>query len=160
MASWSDFRTAAPELAQAVQDRFEAHGLALLATLRRDGSPRISAIELLFAEGELWLGMMADSRKAADLERDPRLAMHNATVDKEVKEGDAKLSGRAVAVRDDAEWERFLGALKKHSGYVPEGRFPAFRVDVTEASTLHPAGDHLVIESWREGEPVRRVERR
>ncbi len=119
MASWSDFRAAAPELAQAVQDRFEAHGLALLATLRRDGSPRISGIEPVFAEGELWLGMMPDSRKAQDLERDPRLALHNATVDKEVKEGDAKLSGQGRPVTDDGEWQRYLAALGGQGGRSP-----------------------------------------
>ena len=160
MASWSDFRAASPELADAVQRRFEAHGLALLATLRRDGSPRISGIELLFAGGELWLGMMPGSRKSQDLERDPRLALHNATVDKEVKEGDAKVFGRGLLVRDDAEWEGYLAALKETAGYAPEGRFPVFRVEVAEVSTVRPEGDHLVIEWWREGEPAHRVERR
>ena len=160
MASWSEFQAAAPELADAVQRRFEAHGLALLATLRRDGSPRISGIELLFAGRELWLGMMPGSRKSQDLERDPRLALHNATVDKEVKEGDAKVLGRGLLVRDEAEWEGYLAALKESAGYAPEDRFPVFRVDVGEVSTVRPEGDHLVIEWWREGEPVHRLERR
>ncbi len=160
MPNWGEVRAVAPELADAVQRRFEAHGLALLATLRRDGSPRISGIELLFAEGELWLGMMPGSRKAQDLDRDPRLALHSATVDKEVKEGDAKLFGTGLPVGDDATWERYLAALQAQAGSVPEGRFPAFRVDVREVSLLRPAGDHLDIQWWREGEPVHRVERR
>ncbi len=143
-----------------MQGRFEEHGLAVVATLRRDGSPRISGIELLFAQGELWLGMMPGSRKAQDLERDPRLALHNATVDKEVTHGDAKVFGRGLPVRADAEWQEYLAAVKESAGYAPEGRFPVFRVDVAEASTLRPEGDHLVIEWWREGEPVQRVERR
>ncbi len=92
MSSWSEVKVAAPELAASVEERFEAHGLALMATLRRDGSPRISGVELLFAAGELWLGMMPDSRKARDLERDPRLALHSATTDKEVREGVAEVS--------------------------------------------------------------------
>jgi nitroimidazol reductase NimA-like FMN-containing flavoprotein (pyridoxamine 5'-phosphate oxidase superfamily) len=160
MSSWSEVRAAAPELADAVQGRFEAHGLALLATLRRDGSPRISAIELLFANGELWLGMMPESRKAQDLERDPRLALHSATIDKDVKEGDAKLFGRGLLVRDDDTWQRYLAALKEQAGYAPDGWFPVFRVDVAEVSFLRPAGDHLDIQWWREGEPVHRIERR
>ena len=98
MVCWSDVVIAAPELAAAVQARFDAHGLGLLATLRRDGSPRISGIEPLFALGEVWLGMMPESRKALDLLRDPRFALHNATVDKAVTEGDAKLAGRAIPV--------------------------------------------------------------
>ncbi len=160
MSFWGEVRAAAPELADAVQGRFEAHGLALLATLRRDGSPRISAIELLFAGGELWLGMMPDSRKAQDLERDPRLALHSATIDKNVKEGDAKLFGRGLLVRDDDTRQRYLAALTQQAGYAPEGWFPVFRVDVAEVSFLRPAGDHLDIQWWREGQPVHRIERR
>ena len=160
MPSWGDVRAAAPELARAAQGRFEAHGLAMLATLRRDGSPRISAIELLFAGDDLWLGMMPDSRKAQDLGRDPRLALHSATVDKEVKEGDAKLSGRGLLVRDDDTWQWYLAALKEQTGFAPEGWFPVFRVDVAEVSFLRPAGDHLDIRWWREGGQVVSVERR
>ena len=103
MTSWNDFARTAPELAALnVQTRFEATGLGMLATLRKDGSPRISGIEPSFFEGELWLGMMDGSLKARDLQRDPRIALHNATVDKEVKEGDVKVSGLAVEVTDDA----------------------------------------------------------
>ena len=160
MAAWGDVRAAAPELAQAAQGRFEAHGLALLATLRRDGSPRISPVEPLFAGDDLWLGMMTDSRKAQDLERDPRLALHSATVDKHVKEGDAKLSGRGLLVRDDDTWQRYLAFLKEQAGFAPEGWFPVFRVEVAEVSFLRPAGDHLDIQWWREGEAVHHVERR
>jgi hypothetical protein len=72
VASWSEVEAAAPELAERVKERFAATGLGLLATLRADGSPRISGIEPLFALDELWLGMMDGSRKATDLLRPPR----------------------------------------------------------------------------------------
>src|SRR5919198_1030257 len=101
MASWSSVTSAAPELAKTVRARFEATGLGLLATLRRDGSPRISGIEPLFTADDLWLGMMPGSRKASDLVRDPRFALHSATVDKQVTQGDAKVGGRAVLVEDE-----------------------------------------------------------
>ena len=160
MASWRVIERSAPELAARARAAFDAHRHKVLATLRRDGSPRISAIDASFDDGELWLGMMPDSRKAQDLERDPRLALHSATIDKEVREGDAKLSGRGLLVDDDATWQRYLAALKEQAGPVPEGRFPVFRVDVAELSMLRPAGNHLDIAWWREGEEVRRVERR
>src|ERR671935_3336335 len=102
MAAWRDVASAAPELAALVRARFEATGLGLLATLRRDGSPRISGIEPLFTADDLWLGMMPGSRKAADLLRDPRFALHSATTDKQVTHGDAKINGRAVVVEDEA----------------------------------------------------------
>ena len=160
MASWSQVEAAAPELAERVKERFDATGLGLLATLRTDGSPRISGIEPLFALDELWLGMMHGSRKAADLLRDPRLALHNATEDKQVTNGDARISGRAIEVTDDESFERFNRAFKGETGYSPPPPYHLFRVDVTELMYLKPGGDHLVIESWREGGDVKRTERR
>ncbi len=161
MTSWSSFSAEAPELAGLVRARFEATGLAFVATLKRDGSPRISGIEPIIDGGELWLGMMDGSRKAADMARDPRLALHAASVDKEVRGGDAKLGGRAVPASDD-EFERYAAASAARSGGVPPGRFPLFRMDLTEASLLRlgPSGDHLLIEWWRPGAGVTRVERR
>ena len=160
MSSWSDVLTAAPELAKKVQARFDAHGLALLATIRADGFPRISPIEALFTDETIWLGMMHDSTKARDLLRDPRLSMHNATEDKNVAEGDAKLVGRAVHVADDAEIDRARTIFAAHTGYPPpEGPMHLFTVDVLELSFLRPAGDHLDIEIWTAGSEPRLVER-
>jgi hypothetical protein len=161
MPSWTDIEAAAPELAATARQRFEAHGLALLATIRRDGSPRISGIEPLFAMGELWLGMMPDSLKARDVARDPRFALHNATVDRKVTDGDAKISGTVVEVDDEAEFARFVDAFVAATGYPPPpGPFPLFKADVREVSTVKPAGDHLDIESWTEGRGLRKVERK
>lgn len=160
MASWSDVTFAAPDLARLVQARFDATGLGLLATIRRDGSPRISGIEPLFALGELWLGSMPGSRKAADLRRDPRFALHSATADKQVTEGDAKVSGRAVLVEDPATVERFAETFRAETGYGPEaGTFDLFRAEVTAMSTLRPAGDHLDVDWWDETGGVHHVDR-
>ena len=159
MSSWSDVLVDAPELAKKVQARFDAHGLALLATIRADGFPRISPIEALFTADEVWLGMMPESRKALDLFRDPRLSMHNATEDKNVSKGDAKLVGRAVAL-DDAGVERARGVFAEHTGHPPpEGPMHAFTIDVLEISFLRPAGDHLEIEWWKAGEEPRSIKR-
>jgi Pyridoxamine 5'-phosphate oxidase len=160
MAAWNEVAAAAPELAALVRARFEATGLGLLATLRRDGSPRISGIEPLFTDDEVWLGMMPESRKAIDLLRDPRFALHSATVDKQVTEGDARLSGRAVLVEDEATMDAFRRAFEAHNGYaVPPGPFSLFRADVSELSTIQPGGDHLNIDYWRAGQPPRRIQR-
>jgi len=161
MHSWSDAETAAPQLAADVRARFEATGLGFLATLRRDGWPRLSGIEPLFFDGELWLGMMPGSRKAADLRRDARFALHSASTDKQVTDGDAKLSGRAIEVTEPAEHARYARAFKDHTGDEPgEGPFCLFRAEVCELSLLKPAGDHLDIAWWRAGGPVQQVERR
>jgi hypothetical protein len=130
--------------------------MGLMATLRRDGSPRISGIEPLFALGELWLGMMPDSLKGADLRRDPRLALHSATEDKDVKAGDAKIAGRAVEVTAEGVRQEYLEALSEATGFEPDD-CQVFRVEVTGLSLIRPAGDHLDIHAWREGEEEARL---
>ncbi len=97
MAIWKDVETAEPEFAARVQRLFDAHTHKTIATLRADGAPRISGIEVRFVDGELTFGSMPDSRKGADLRRDPRFALHSATVEAgEGWPGDAKVSGRAA----------------------------------------------------------------
>jgi hypothetical protein len=163
MATWSEVTGAAPELAAAVQQRFDAHTHKTLATLRADGSPRISGIEASFRDGEVWLGMMPDSRKARDLQRDPRFALHSATVDPEMADGDAKISGRAVEVTDPATFDWFVGKEREEKGGEPPQPFHLFRTEIGEVVLITLGGDppdHLVIETWRERRGVTRVERR
>jgi Pyridoxamine 5'-phosphate oxidase len=159
MANWSEVEAAAPELAARARATLDAHKHKVLATLRRDGSPRLSGIEATIVDGELWLGMMPGSRKALDLRRDPRLALHSASVDPPSDDpsawpGDAKLAGRAVEVDDPALLER-LGAGEGGGGA------HLFRVDVTEVvhTRVGEPADHLVIEVWGEGAGLRRLKR-
>ncbi len=151
MARWSEFASAEPALARRVEERFRIRKHMTLATVRKDGSPRISGIEVEFADGELFLGMMPDSLKLHDLERDPRLALHSPTEDPPDGRprgwaGEAKLAGFAIEV----------GAPDSP---VAGGR--RFRVDITEAvfTHLNEAGDRLVVESWHPGIGPRRLER-
>ncbi len=162
MTTWREFTEAAPELAELVQARVEATGLGLLATLRKDGAPRISGIEPSFFDGDLWLGMMEDSVKARDLQRDPRMALHNATVDKEVTDGDVRVSGRAIEVTDTATKLAFLAAFREANDYGPPDDDPMhlFKIDITDVASIQPGGDHLVIQSWTPAQGLRRVERR
>jgi putative heme iron utilization protein len=163
VASWRDVEQAAPGLAAAVRAAFDAHKHKVLATLRADGSPRVSGNEVTFKDGEAWMGMMDRSLKALDLLRDPRMAVHSATVDAELKLGDAKLAGRAVAVTDAEVIRRFAAeSAEQHDGAEPPEAFHLFRIDITDVSIVRigdPA-DHLVIESWSPGGGYRRVERR
>jgi pyridoxamine 5'-phosphate oxidase-like protein len=152
MASWAEFETAEGALAARVRERFAIRKHKTLATVRRDGSPRISGIETEFADGEVYLGMMPDSRKLRDLERDPRLALHSPTEDPPAGDprgwaGEAKLAGRAVEV-------------DFHDSPVSGGR--RFKVDIAEVVLVHvnQAGDRLVVESWQPGRGRRVLERR
>ena len=115
MTSWRDVEQATPEFAQRVLALFDAHRHKTIATVRADGSPRISGIETAFEDGELVFGSMPHARKGADLRRDPRFALHSATIDPiEGAEaqwpGEAKISGRAIAagpITDGADGDSF-----------------------------------------------------
>ena len=149
MPSWQEFAADAPELAQRVRAAFGVRKHATMATLRRDGAPRISGTEVEFDDesGELRLGSMPNAVKARDLQRDARVALHSPTVDPPAGDdagwpGEAKVAGTAVEEPGEDGSHRF-------------------RVDLTEAvwTHLNAAGNRLVIESWHAGRGVDRVER-
>jgi Pyridoxamine 5'-phosphate oxidase len=162
LATWDEFARFEPEFARLVRARFDSHKHKMMATLRKDGSPRLSGIEATFSAGQLWLGMMPDSRKALDLRRDPRLALHSASVDPNMADGDAKLAGRAIEHTADDAKTAFANTMGETGQEMPEGPFHLFSVDIQEAVLIRlgdPA-DHLVIETWREGQGLSRVQRR
>jgi hypothetical protein len=152
MTWWEDVAAAEPDFAAHVRRTFAVRKHATLATLRKDGAPRISGTEVEFDEtGGLYLGMMPGSLKALDLRRDPRLALHCPTEDTPEHDpaswlGDAKMAGRAVEVTDPTRTD------EAHR----------FRVDVTEVvlTTVGSSGDRLVIRSWHPDRGLQRRERR
>jgi hypothetical protein len=149
MTSWGDVQRDAPEFAARVRALFDAGVNKILATLRADGSPRVSGIEAQFTDGELTFGSMPDARKGADLRRDPRFAMHAPSPDPPADHaawaGDAKIAGRAVPVADVPDDQ--------------EGEL--YRADISEVVLTHlnESATRLVIETWRPDGGVRRVER-
>ena len=159
MASWAEFAAAAPELARVVRALFEARKHKVLGTLRKDGSPRLSGTETNFTEGEVWLGMMPNSLNALDLRRDPRVEVFMLSDDPPDEDqsswaGDARIAGRAIEIEDPEKIVAINGL--QHAGS------HLFRIDVREVmlAKIGDPPDHMLIESWREGAGVRRVERR
>ena len=150
MAAWRDLEQAEPEFAARVRRLFDAGRHKTIATLRADGSPRISGIECEFADGELRFGSMPGARKDADLRRDPRFALHGpAFHPQEGQEaewpGEAKIAGRAVragSVGDEADGDLFVADISE--------------VVITR---LNPEATLLVIESWTPQRGRRVVER-
>jgi hypothetical protein len=143
MPSWHEVEAEAPELAARAWALFGLDKHKTLATLRRDGSPRISGTELELADGDLWLGSMQNAVKALDLRRDPRYALHSLSTEAGWK-GDAKIAGRAEETFDEDARARIVG----------EGsQAHAFRLDVEELVVvrLGEPADHLLIESWHAG---------
>jgi hypothetical protein len=158
MPSWAEFCTEAPDLAAQVRSRFGAHRHKTMATVRRDGAPRISGTEVAILGEQMYLAGMTGAVRFADLRRDPRVAVHSGSDDPEVWTGDAKVAGTAVELLGPADHEAFRAA----AGEVPPGPFELFRLELSQASVVRLAdgGDHLVIDIWRAGQGVRSVERR
>lgn len=156
MATWQDFEKEAPDLAAAVLARIAAHRHHVLATLRKDGSPRVSGTEVHRTGADLTLGSMYGARKARDLQRDPRFALHTNPGDHTMVGGDAKLAGRAVEITDEPS----LSAYEAELPEPPPGPSHAFRLDLEEVVlTSVEGGDHLLIQTWRPGQEVRSVRR-
>lgn len=165
MATWTTFAAEAPDIAALAERRFTATGLAMIGTLRADGFPRISPLEpmvdgdkLLLHEGYMVLGMMPNSTKALDLRRDPRMALHTATVDKELNEGDAKLWAHAVEVTDEGELQALADRHEALTGHKLEpGTFHMFLPDLLGVSTVRLADNALWVDTWKPGAPPRTV---
>jgi hypothetical protein len=150
MTTWGDVERAEPEFAQRVRGLFDARRHKTIATLRADGSPRISGIEAAFADGELTFGSMPNARKGADLRRDPRFALHSATFDpvqgaEAEWPGEAKISGRALPAGEPTG----------------EGESDSFRADIAHVvhTHLNSEATRLVVEWWTPTGGLRRIER-
>ena len=132
---WEEFKGSDPDLAALGEERFERTGLVLLGTLRKNGWPRISPVEPLIADGHLYLGMMWQSRKALDLLRDPRCTVHNTVSNRDGSEGEFKVYGRAVEVRDSDMRQRYGDVLYEKMGWSPEEpEYHLFSVDIESVS--------------------------
>ena len=152
MATWEQLAEMAPAVAADAQGFLQVGKHLTLATLRRDGAPRISGIEVQIRDGELWFGSMWQSPKAKDLQRDPRFALHSASLSPPEWVGDAKVSGRAVEIDDEDEKARTVDA----AGGAPPGPFHLFRAELDEVIVvrLGDPEDHLAVTRWTPAEGV------
>jgi pyridoxamine 5'-phosphate oxidase-like protein len=153
--AWREIEQAEPEFAARVKGLFDAGRHKTIATLRADGSPRISGIECEFADGDLRFGSMTGARKGADLKRDSRFALHGPTFHPEQgKEGEwpgeAKIAGRAAPAGP---------VTAPEGGEAPDGEM--FVADITEVviTGLNDEANKLVVESWTAKRGLRRIER-
>ena len=154
-ANWAAFVTAEPDLAGTVEKRFGAYTHHILATLRKDGSPRTSGLEVRFLNGELWLGMMPDSLKALDLRRDPRFALQaNPGEGQTMGGGDVRIAGRALEVDDPAQKAAYGEEVE------PPEPFHLFRAELTEVVRTYVEDEkYLVVQVWKPGGQVRVIKR-
>ncbi len=174
VARWAEIQEVEPEFAEDVRALFDSRKHKVLATLRKDGSPRLSGIEVTFADGDVWIGSMSGSRKSADLSRDPRLGIQITSEDPPQDDpsgwaGDARLSGAAIVVDEPERLRCMANGGDGGSGELqaegqasgpPDGGL-LYRINITEAVLTRVAStnDHMVIESWTAARGYRRVAR-
>ena len=143
--SWGDFAAACPDLAQRVRERFESHLHVVMATIRADGSPRLSGMEAPIRDGHLWLGMDSASVKARDLRRDPRFGLHSTPDDEDLAGGDARVDGW-VELADEALAALF--ARGHHHEIDDPTRVAVFTAKITRVVLVRVESHHLVVETW------------
>lgn len=158
VSGWATFVEEAPDLAQAVRGRLTHHKHLILATLRADGSPRTSGIEIWFWGDDAWFGMMPNSAKGADLDRDPRFELHSAPTDLDLGEPDARIRGTAVRIKDQATIDDYAGTLPQPAP--APGEMALYRIELAGAILVGVEGEELVIDAWRPGSPPYRQSRR
>lgn len=144
-AAWAAFVADEPALAERVRARFAANLHHVLGTVRPDGAPRLSGTEVQIGDAAATLGMMAGSRKLADVRRDSRVEIHSAPLEEDLADGDAKLAGRLVEAGDDEPNHEGAGSFELLLGLV---------------SLVRVEADELVLTTWRPDRGVHETRRR
>lgn len=155
ISNWAGFTAAEPAFAATVKSRFRQFRHQTIATIRADGSPRATGIEVDFRFDDMWFGMMPNSRKARDLQRDPRFSLlaNPGSDETMLQEGDVRVSGRAIEVTDPAVLRQWAGEVE------PPDPFHLFRVQVEEVVRTSVEGEELVVRVWRPGGRLRTIRR-
>jgi len=134
---WAQLEDRQPGLARLGRQRLLEPGVVLVATIRSDGTPRVSPVEPFVLDGTLWLSMLWQSRKAADLLRDPRVLVHSVVTSRDGGEGEFKICGTAWAEDDPDLNRRYAAAVATNLGWSPQpGRFHLFAVTIGEVTFI------------------------
>lgn len=122
MATWADLAAAEPEMASAGWALLShpGFGFGYLATVRRDGGPRLHPIDPVLAAGHL-TAFIVPSPKLEDLRRDRRYALHSCGA--EDVHDEFCVSGEATVVTD-----------------------PTLRDAAAAACPFTPGDDHVLVE--------------
>lgn len=133
---WSEIAAGQPALGAAAHEKMIKPGVLLVGTTRRDGTARISGVEPLIMDDDLWLSMMSGSAKALDLGRDSRILLHSI-VDSPAPDAEIKIRGTAHVENDQGVQERYAAKAGAELGWEPVvGHFTLFRVDIGDVTYI------------------------
>jgi hypothetical protein len=156
MANFADVENVEPDLAGRARAILSSTPNAVLGTVRRDGSPRLSGADAHFHDGQLRIWSMPGARKGQDLRRDPRVALHSIPWDsRRLRDGaddvglaDAKISGRAVLTTDADERSAFRAWFTSDRGYEPPDDWDLFTIDIDALTVVSVDEGNLVVDRW------------
>jgi hypothetical protein len=143
--SWHILEQQQPELAAFGAARLNGK-VAYLATIRKDGAPRVHPITPIIGQGHLFIFMEPTSPKGFDLQRDGRYALHCSVSDNSGESGECIVTGRGRLV-DQAELRALAVRL---SSYEPAERYILFECDVDSITSTVYSDDGPVRRSWKQ----------
>ncbi len=147
MATWRELLAAQPEIGAVGDALLEKHGLAYLATVRVDGSPRVHPVCPFIIDGRLYVATPRTSPKARDQLRDPRYVLH---LPPGAHDDEFRVRGRARAVvAEDAR-----AAIRAQGPQFLKDDDHYFEYDIEEAATAYwehvgQPGTYPVRRVWR-----------
>lgn len=142
--TWRLLEDQQPELAAFGAERLNSK-VAYLATVRKDGSPRVHPMTPIIGQGHLFVFMEPTSPKGHDLQRDGRFAIHCAVSDNSGASGEFIVTGQARLI-DNAELRAVAVSL---ASYAPAERYILFEFDIeSAASTIYPE-DRPIRRFWK-----------
>jgi hypothetical protein len=156
---WADLEAAAPELARRGRELIERSRFLLVGTIRRDGTPRISAVEARIVEGQLAMAMIPGTLKVRDLLRDPRLTANAPVVHPGDPNAEFKLRGRAVSVADPSLRDAIATSIEDTGGWRPPRDWNFFVVDLDGAAFMGWRGGVMNMLRWTRQDGLTRAER-
>ncbi len=134
---WSQFEASNQDLGALVRQKLIEPGLVMVATIRGDGTPRVSPVNPHVWDGDLCLSLASTTRKAADVRRDSRVLVHNVVSRVDGADGELKLRARAVPETDDTALDGFAASVKERTGWAPPpGTFSLFRLDINDVTFI------------------------
>ena len=144
MVTWKEFAAAAPELAQAGRSLLNQFGvgLAFLATLRKDGAPRLHPVCPVLSDDRLFVLITPESPKGHDLLRDGRYALQTFPQPKPGSD-EFYIAGKALVVDDRATRSGVLGDAK----HMANARETAFELLIDRV--MHTRWEHVLTPQMR-----------
>lgn len=105
MITWTEFERRHPALATVGREQFYQHsiGLGFLATVRRDGGPRVHPVCPVISSAGLHV-LILPGPKRGDLRRDGRYSLHTEMFPPPREDDGFAVSGRAREEADQAIW--------------------------------------------------------